>query len=82
MIEFMKGPNNPARKPGAREKMSAAAKKRVYSHKPCGTVAAYTHALKLRRQGLPNCGPCDACKRASADYAIAKRKAKRESGGG
>lgn len=28
---------------------------------PCGTDAAYQRAIRLRGQGLLNCGPCDAC---------------------
>lgn len=83
MIEFMKGPNNPARKPGVREKIRAAAKSRVRPRQPCGTISAYSYAIKQRKLGLPNCGPCAACKRASADYAMErkKRKAKQENDG-
>lgn len=28
---------------------------------PCGTEAAYKRAMRHKRQGKTNCGPCDDC---------------------
>lgn len=36
------------------------------AHGPCGTERGYDYNSKARRKGLPNCGPCKACKAAAA----------------
>ena len=45
----------------------------VQPHPPvkCGTRSGYETALRRRRKGQPNCGPCAGCTRANADYQLA-----------
>ncbi len=77
-IEFMKGSNNPSRRPGVGAKISATKKAKAAQKPPtpCGSVTAYRKALIAKRDGLPSCGPCSLCKRAAADEASNARHAR------
>lgn len=50
---------------GKKASPEAKAKMRARAYMPCGTVAAYSRAIKRRRRGDDHCGPCNACRDAS-----------------
>ncbi len=76
LLDFMKGPNNPARSQKARAKISKKARERKNtksSQTPsdqiiCGTLSGYNHAKYRKRKGLDHCGPCESCKQARREY--------------
>ena len=50
--------------------------KRDANPNPCGTQAGYSRALNANKRGVSSCGPCEACMKASADYARNRRHMK------
>lgn len=87
MSAWRTGENNVSKRPEVRAKISESHKNnpkvkanierlsaaRRIENVECGTRLGYARANLASKKGEPNCGPCDACKRAAADYAKSKR---------
>jgi hypothetical protein len=87
MSAWRTGDNNVSKRPEVKQKISEShkANPKIAAHLArlrekhrrknvqCGTRLAYDRALLARRLGEPHCGPCVACKAASATYCRAKR---------